>query len=262
MKTSVFLLAAVTSLSCAFATPASARSSIVPLFLTAPEGDQAAEGFVDENEAFYSVPVVSGVTVTLAQRIAVPGSAMTRYVAADTVLFQATSTEGIAYCASSNKDLDDPPQYDRMVRVFVCLRDDDRDGAFDRALTTGGESAAFPVMQDGDNDWIALGEPVPYTLSAEQPYPVAYSMQFVLRRAIPKKNVVFIAARIGNGDEAETISYDRYELGPRGELELFGGQFQVSAMTKDGAQFELVRSMPIRPVILGKTPARSFYVPG
>ncbi|MDP4574668.1 hypothetical protein Q9K02_05890 [Qipengyuania sp. G39] len=262
MRLSGILAAAAITISCVLTPPANARSSIVPLFLTAPEEGEAADGFVEENDAFYSVPVVSGVTVTLAQRIAVPGSVITRYVAADTVLFQATSTEGIAYCASSNKNPDDPPQYDRMVRVFVCLRDDDRDGAFDRALTTGGEAAAFPVMQDGDNDWRALDEPVPYTLSTTQPYPVNYSMQFVLRRAIPKKDVVFVALRIANGDDAETISYDRYELDSKGELELFGGQFRVTGMTKDGAQFEMMRPIPIRPVILGKTPARAFYVPG
>ena len=247
---------------CAYTVPVNAGSSIVPMFVTAPEGGEAVDGFVEENQAFYIVPVVSGVTVTLAQKIAVPGSVMMRHIAADTVLFQAASTEGIAYCASSNKGSADPPQYDRMLRVFVCLRDDDRDGVFDRALTTGGEAAVFPVMQDGDNDWHALDEPVPYTLSTKQPYPVDYSMQFVLRRTVPKKDVVFVALRISNGEEAETISYDRYELGPNGELELFGGRFRVAEMTKDGAQFEIDRPIPVSPVILGKSPARAFYVPG
>ena len=262
MKRLSILSTAVVAVFCASTVPVSARSSIVPLFVTAPDGGEAAEGFVDENDAFYTVPVVSGVTVTLPRKIAVPGSVMTRYLAADTVLFQAASSDGIAYCASSNKDPDAPPQYDRMVRVFVCLRDDDRDGVFDRAMTTGGEASVFPVMQERGIDWRALDEPVPYNLSTERPYPVDYTMRFVLRRALPKKDVVFVALRIGHGSEAETISYDRYELGPDGELELFGGRFRVTSMTKDGAQFEVVRPLPIRPVILGKTSARAFYVPG
>lgn len=238
------------------------RNSAIPMFATDPSSAQSADGFVAENDIFHSLPVKAIATVRLEQATEASADFVGRHVAEGTILFQAAGSEGRMFCASSNTDAESPPQYDRLIRVFACFQDTDEDARFDRVFTADGMSTAFPVLAQYRTAWEVLPNPVSYRAAADNSYPAEITMQFVLRRSVPDKNVVFVGQEIGRPGEFETIEYERYALDGNREFEMFGGKFRVSGQTEKGAVVETVRPVPSRPVLLDYTPARTFHVPG
>lgn len=236
--------------------------NIVPVFLSDPTGAKAVTGFVGENDEVYRLPVRAIGTASLQEGASITGDMATRHVPGSTVLFPAASSDGQVFCASSNTNAADPPQYDRMIREFVCFQDTAQTGAFTRAFSVGGQVAAFPVMASHRTAWQELDRPIAYTASTQTPYPADFVMRIVLRRTVPDKNVVFVAQEVGLGDDFETVDYERYELGTDGEVDIFGGRFRFTGLTEQGATVEVIQPVPVRPVALQYTPARTFYVPG